>query len=161
MLGKRSFIILGSALVAALAVPTGFTAEASAASSQANTAAAAPSALRDPCDGKGAGCAKGHSDGYADGRRCLQADPAARDTGQADYSYGYHIGYREGWDASQCGQKGKPAEPGKAERKAAERAAGEAQGESDADDFGKCKKSSLKGESKAFKRGYRDANPFC
>ncbi|MEV0201315.1 hypothetical protein [Nonomuraea sp. NPDC050691] len=150
----RSSIVLGSALVATLTFAQGFTADALAAASSVETGQT--SALRDVCDGKGFGCAKGHSDGYADGNRCLPPNPTGSpDSGQPDYRYGYDAGYAAGRARGGCGGGGGQS------RKAALRAAGAAQGASDADTFHRCVRRNFRDMPKPYKRGYRSANPYC
>jgi hypothetical protein len=104
MLGKCSFII-APALVASLALPQGFGAEALAAPSQAKLEVTAPSAPQDPCNGKGYGCPLGVAHGYQDGHRCGSAHPNAG-ADKPDYTNGYWIGYKEGWAQAKCAEKG-------------------------------------------------------
>ncbi len=161
MLRNRSLAILGTALVASLAIPSSFAAEAMAASSRANPEVTAPLAKRDPCMGKGSGCAKGMSDGYADGVRCQPRNPSSHaNSSDPDYGYGYEIGWADGWKHSECGGS-TPSQPKKPSAKLQQRAAGEAAGESDADDLQRCVRSHYRGHSKSFKNGYLEANPYC
>jgi hypothetical protein len=161
MLGKCSFIILGPVLAASLALPQGFAAEAVAAPSQANLEVTAPSADNE-CDKKEHGCAKGLSDGLFDGRSCLHARPGdSPNSGEPDYSYGYAIGHAAGWKEKGCGGASSSGTPQKQSRKAEQRAAGEARGVADAATHHRCKRSSYRGHSNAFKRGYKDANQHC
>ncbi|MET7464976.1 hypothetical protein [Nonomuraea sp. NPDC005501] len=156
MHSTRSFIVLGSALVATLTLSQGFAVEALAAPSQANADVTALQTRLDPCDGKGHGCSKGYSDGYADGVRCQPSNPhGSPDSGQPDYTYGYDVGYTAGRTRGGCGGQGSSS------RKAQLRSAGAAQGASDAQTFGQCVRSNFRGMPKPFRRGYKSANPFC
>ncbi|HUR07862.1 MAG TPA: hypothetical protein VM347_35335 [Nonomuraea sp.] len=156
MIERGSLVVFGSALVAALVLPQGFTMAAQAARSQARAGATALSArLDDPCENKGHGCSKGYSDGYADGVRCQAAQPGGHpDSGQPDYGYGYDVGWAAGRKHAGCGGGGSSG-------RAQLRQQGESQGASDANTYHQCVKKHFKGMPKPFKRGYRSANPYC
>ncbi|MBB2909954.1 hypothetical protein FHS43_001200 [Streptosporangium becharense] len=167
MSGRHSSVILRSALVVSLALPQGFAAEVLAAPSPAGAGVTTrPAQPEDPCHGRGHGCAKGVSDGRADGARCIAESPGSHpDSGQPDYGHGYSIGHAAGWAQSKCGERApaqpqNPAEPQQS-RRAQQRAAGEARGADDAATFHRCKRSSYRGQSRAYKRGYRAANQYC
>ncbi|MEV6154867.1 hypothetical protein AB0L53_31455 [Nonomuraea sp. NPDC052129] len=149
MIERGALVVLGSALVAALALPQGFTAAVPA------TRTAALSTRLNPCDDKGQGCAKGYSDGYANGVRCQPSRPGKHPaSGQPDYKLGYKVGWAVGRKHAGCGGGGTSG-------RAQSRHQGKRRGAADAARFHRCVKGHFKGRSKTFKHGYRAANPHC
>ncbi|MEV0348665.1 hypothetical protein AB0H88_23055 [Nonomuraea sp. NPDC050680] len=151
MIERGALVVLGSALVAALALPQGFTAVAPV----TRTGAMALSARLNPCDDKGQGCPKGYSDGYANGVRCQPSRPGKHPaSGQPDYRLGYKVGWAVGRKHAGCGG-------GDSSGRAQLRQQGKRRGAADAATFHRCVKRHFQGRSKLFKHGYKAANPHC